>query len=301
MGKSVGSKTIKLKCLPPAKGQREKPKHMSLRNASKPMTLEQRLTAEDLQPSKIQPLVTIFEERAVPEKPNHVKDMEADDGLWGTGEDNDPVDIEAAIKGLQGKTVNDLINDIDVDIEKLLSVGLPDVYGGDTELLAQAEAALDTAEVCDGIRRGHVANGADTFNQVCAEMSVPQQLRPCFCEWLQSSNRPGPKFTPDQIPRKGGKVKAGMTVPRPDGKLWRSLRDAAVDGKDVSEHIKAFSGEVNDTSQLRNMCEEERLNTRLATEVVRAWDAVKANCDGNAKTPPLRRLLRYGHRETRSR
>ena len=65
-GKNVSSKTIKLKCLPPAKGQREKPKHMSLRNASKPMTLEQRLTAEDLQPSKIQPLVTIFEERAVP-------------------------------------------------------------------------------------------------------------------------------------------------------------------------------------------------------------------------------------------
>ena len=51
--------------------------------------------------------------------------------------------------------------------------------------------------------------------------------------------------------------------------------------KDVSERIRAFSGEVNDTSQLRIMREEERLNTRLATEVVRAWDAVKANCDGN--------------------
>ena len=52
---------------------------MSLRKASKPMTLEQRLTAEDLQPLKIQPLVTIFEDRVVPEKPNCVKDMEMDD------------------------------------------------------------------------------------------------------------------------------------------------------------------------------------------------------------------------------
>ena len=135
------------------------------------MTLEQRLTAEDLQPSKIQPLVTIFEEREVPEKPDHVKDMEVDDGLWGKGEDL--VDIDTAVKGLQGKTVNDMINDIDIDVEKLLSVGLPGVYSGDAELLAQAEAALDTAEVRDGIRHGHVANGVDTFNQVCAEMSVP--------------------------------------------------------------------------------------------------------------------------------
>ena len=49
----------------------------------------------------------------------------------------------------------------------------------------------------------------------------------------------------------------------------------------VSERIRAFSGEVNDTSQLRIMREEERLNTRLVTEVVRALDAVKTNCDGN--------------------
>ena len=83
----------------------------------------------------------------------------------------------------------------EVEIERLLSVSNSDIFGGDTELLAQAEDALDKAEVRDGVRRGHVANGADTFNQVCAEMDVPQQLRPCFLEWLQDSNRPGPTFT----------------------------------------------------------------------------------------------------------
>ena len=201
-----------------------------------------------------------------------------DDGLWGQEEDT--VDIDAAV-GLQGEKASNLTNDIDVEIEKLLSVSHSDVYGGDTELLAQAEAALDKAEVRDGVRRGHVASGADTFNQVCAEMNVPQQLRPCFWEWLQSEDRPGPKFTPDQVPRKGGKVKAGMKVPRPDGKLWRSLRDAAVAGKDASERISAFSGEINDTLQLRIMREEDRLKSQLTTEVVRAWDAVKANCEGN--------------------
>ena len=280
-GKSAGSKTVKLRCLPPAKGQREKPQHMSLKNASQPMTLEQRLTAEDLQPSKIQPLVTIFEERAVPEKPNHVKDTEMDDGLWG--QDYDAVNIDPAAKRRKAEStpVSDLIEMDEAEIERLLSVSNSDIFGGDSELLAQAEDALDKAEVRDGVRRGHVANGADTFNQVCAEMDVPQQLRPCFWQWLQNSDRPGPKFTPDQVPRKGGKVKAGTKVPRPDGKLWRSLRDAAVAGKDVSERISAFSGEINDTSQLRVQREEDRLNTQLATEVVRAWDAVKANCVGN--------------------
>ena len=141
------------------------------------MPLEQRLTAEDLQPSKIQPLVTIFEERAVPEKPNHSKDTGMDDGLWGQEEDTAAID---AAVGLQGEKASNLTDDIDVEIEKLLSVSHSDVYGGDTELLAQAEAALDKSEVRDGTRRGHIASGAHTFNQVCAEMNVPQQLRPCF-------------------------------------------------------------------------------------------------------------------------
>ena len=79
-----------------------------------------------------------------------------DDGLWGQEEDT--VDIDAAV-GLQGKKASNLTDDIDVEIEKLLSVSHSDVYGGGTELLAQADAALDKAEVRDGVRRGHVAKG----------------------------------------------------------------------------------------------------------------------------------------------
>ena len=50
---------------------------------------------------------------------------------------------------------------------------------------------MDKAEVLDGLRRGHVASGTDTFNQVCGEMNVPTQLRASFWRWLQSDDRPG--------------------------------------------------------------------------------------------------------------
>ena len=147
--------------------------------------------------------------------------------------------------------------------------------------MAKAETALDEAEVRDGLRRGHVASSTDTFNQVCGEMNVPLQLRQCFWQWLQSDGRPGPMFTPDVIPRKGGKVIAGLRVPRPDGALWRKLRSAAVDGKDVSDRVKAFGAEISDTSQLRIMREEERINTQMVTEVVKAWNAIIGNCEAN--------------------
>ena len=38
---------------------------------------------------------------------------------------------------------------------------------------------------------------------------------------------------------------------------------------------------MSDTSQLRIMREEERLNTQLATEVVKAWNAIIENCEAN--------------------
>ena len=74
-------------------------------------------------------------------------------------------------------TVNGLI-----DIGQLLSVGLLGACDGDAGLIAKAETALDEEEVVmdSALRRGHVASGTDTFNQVCGEMNVPIQLRPCF-------------------------------------------------------------------------------------------------------------------------
>ena len=54
--------------------------------------------------------------------------------------------------------------------------------------MAKAEKAFDEADARDGLRRGHVASGTDTFNQVCGEMNVPIQLRPCFWQWLQSDD-----------------------------------------------------------------------------------------------------------------
>ena len=88
-------------------------------------------------------------------------------------------------------------------------------------------------------------------------------------------------FTPDMIPRKGGRVIAGLRVTRPDGALWRRLRTAAFEGKDVRDRVKAFGAEISDTSQLRISREEERINTQLATEVIKAWNAIIGNCEAN--------------------
>ena len=53
---------------------------MSLRRASKPATLEERLVAGALQSSMVKKVLTCYEPRETPEVPNHVKDMAADDG-----------------------------------------------------------------------------------------------------------------------------------------------------------------------------------------------------------------------------
>ena len=240
------------------------PKVMSLGKASKPATLEERLVAGALQPSVVAKVLPCYEPRDTPEVPNHVKDMVADEGDIASV-------VDATVAGAPIQTGAKRTVGIDtpnatglIDINKLLSVGtmdandgnifeldevefgkLPsvqnsDLYGGDTELMAQAEAALDVAEVRDGLRRGHVASGTNTFNQVCGKLNVPTQLRASFWRWLQSNERPGPVFTAKMIPRKGGKVTAGLRVSRPDGALWRKLRDAAVDRKDVSDRINAF-------------------------------------------------------------
>ena len=277
----------------------------SLRKALRPATLEERLVAEDLQPSVVAEVLPLYEKRDKPEVPNHVKDMAAEEGdiasvvdatVAGapvqtgvketvgidTPNDMEGIDVDTLVsmapEGVQVEGIFELDED---EIGKLLSVSNSDLFGGDAELRSQAEAALDVAEVRDGLRRGHVASGTDTFNQVCGEMNVPTQLRASFWRWLQSNERPGPVFTEEMIPRKGGKVTAGLRVPRPDGALWRKLRDAAVDGKDVSDRIKAFGAEISDTSELRISKEEERLNTQLATEVVKAWNAVLGNCEAN--------------------
>ena len=42
-----------------------------------------------------------------------------------------------------------------------------------------------------------------------------------------------------------------------------------------------FGAEISDTSQLRVSREEERGNTQLDTEVVKAWNAVTGNCEAN--------------------
>ena len=222
-------------------------KVMSLRKASNPATLKERLVTGALQPSMVKKALTVYEPRDTPEVPNHVKDMATDEELLETVANatvaGAPVQTGAKeTVGMATKTVNDLI-----DIVQLLSVGMLDAYDGDTDLMTQAEAVLDEAEVRDGLRRGHMASGTDTFNQVCGDMNVSTQLRPCFWQWLQSDDRPGPMYTPDQIPRKGGKVVAGLRVPRPDGALWRKLRAAAVNGKDVSDRVNAFSAEMSDT------------------------------------------------------
>ena len=153
---------------------------MSLRKASKPPTLEERLVAGALQPSVVAKVLTCYEPRETPEAPNHVKDMAADEG------DIESV-VDATVAGAPVQTGAKETVCIDtpnatglIDIDELLSVGLLDAYDGDDDLMANAEEVLDKAEVRDGLRRGHVASGTDTFNQVCGEMNVPTQLRASF-------------------------------------------------------------------------------------------------------------------------
>ena len=206
------SKPKKVKRLPNVKGPTGVPKVMSLGKASKPATLKERLVAGALQPSVVAKVLPCYEPRDTPEVPNHVKDMAADEG--GIVSVVDATVAGAPVQTGAKETVGiDTLNDtefIDIDkllsmapkegydkdffeldeveIGKLLSVSNSDLFGGDAELKAQAEAALDTAEVRDGVRRGHVASGTDTFNRVCGAMNVPTQLRASFWRWLQSND-----------------------------------------------------------------------------------------------------------------
>ena len=133
-------------------------------------------------------------------------------------------------------------------------------------------------------------------DQECREMKIPSQLRDCYHQWLLDQDRPHTKFTQMQIPRKGGKVAKGLKLPRPDGQLWRTLRDKATLGKPLPASVKAFNAtqlnpenatsnlvhqsqyvERGDISHYRDFKMEESQNTHLATQVVHAWQAIAQN------------------------
>ena len=88
----------------------------------------------------------------------------------------------------------------------------------------------------------------------------------------------------------------GIKLPRPDGHLWRTLRDKATLGKPLPASVKAFSVtqpdpggatfnlvhqsqncEKGDISHYRKHKMEEIQNTHLATQVVNAWQAIAQN------------------------
>ena len=107
--------------------------------------------------------------------------------------------------------------------------------------MLEATNAMDAAEVRDGFRRGYKCDGLSTFNHEYNEMEILTQLRDCYHQWLLDQDRPHIKFTQMQIPRKGGKVARGIKLPRPDGRLWRTLRDKATMGKPCPSSVKAFN------------------------------------------------------------
>jgi hypothetical protein len=148
---------------------------MSLGKASRLATLEERLVAGALQPSVVAKVLPCYEPRDTPEVPNHVKDMAVDEGDIASVVDatvagapvqtgaketvgidtpnaTDFIDIDKLLSMAPTDMKNGDIFELDeVEIGKLLSVSNSDLFGGDEELRAQAEAALDAAEVRDGL------------------------------------------------------------------------------------------------------------------------------------------------------
>ena len=78
-----------------------------------------------------------------------------------------------------------------------------------------------------GCGLGIVANKHESFVAVCKRLKLPYELTEAYKEWLLSRDkRPGLKFVESQVSLERGKhTTKGTLYPRPEGKLWRHIRD----------------------------------------------------------------------------
>ena len=105
---------------------------------------------------------------------------------------------------------------------------------------------FDEAEVKDAERTGIVSDGSLSFKKLCKAVMLPLELQDAYAEWLSCDARPGTVFHPEDIPRsKSGKIKPGLKIPSPAGKLWRKLRDEAAA---EHEHIPKLHKELSSFS-----------------------------------------------------
>ena len=88
------------------------------------------------------------------------------------------------------------------------------------------------------------------------------------------SKRTGPVFDREMIPRRGSRVKPGIRLPRPDGSLWRLIRDQHLKGGEFSEKVTGYAAEICslDPSEaaVDEMLEEE-FDCEAAQAVHNAW------------------------------
>ena len=86
---------------------------------------------------------------------------------------------------------------------------------------------FDEAEIKNGERLGVVAKKNESFTSVCKRLKLPCELTDAYREWLlNGDNRPGLKFVESMVPMgRGTFTQKGAIYPRPDGKLWRQIRD----------------------------------------------------------------------------
>ena len=88
-------------------------------------------------------------------------------------------------------------------------------------------ALLDQAEVRNGWRQGVIVGDNETFARVCKRLKMPLELNDTFLQWLVSKDRPGKIFEESDILQKF--IKKGITIPRPEGKLWRQMQQSVAE------------------------------------------------------------------------
>ena len=142
--------------------------------------------------------------------------------------------VSAANKAL-GKLFSEQCDVVAEDVDELL------------EAMSDKQLRMfDEAEIKDAERTGIESDGSLSFKKLCKSMMLPLELQDAYAEWLSCDGCPGHIFNPSDIPRsKGGKIKAGLKIPRPAGALWRKLRDEAAYTHEhfpkLHEELKSYS------------------------------------------------------------
>ena len=168
----------------------------------------------------------------------------------------------------------------EADFMQPLNIELPSLTQEVTTDIDDARHHMHKAEVMSGVRRGATANGEETLRQICDLLKIPKILEDAYYEWLMHSKRPGPVFDREMIPRRGSRVKLCVRLPRPDGSLWRSIRDAHLKGGEFSEKVTGYAAEIctlDPSEAAVDAMLEEEFECEVAQAVHKAWAELEAN------------------------